>query len=110
MENFDTLYHMVLVGRMYETISRDLIITAFIVGSLSGVVALVMEKITKPILYIWGFVSLCIIGSIITAGIRASYPTIDDVKIIVAYKAGEKILTSDEFKAAYDKLLQINEK
>lgn len=106
-----TLYNAILIGRFYSTMSNSFALLALLlfVASAFGTMVLIThepelwEHAKKCVAIAWVSVAACVLVAIVFSALNSRYPTIEDAKVIMTFKAGEKILTSDEFREALDK-------
>lgn len=109
--DIDQLYVMILQGRFYSTMSNSLGLVALLGFILCTLATLflsahepeILVRIRKGLACAWIFVGACLMACIVFASLNSKCPTIEDAKVILTYKAGEKLLTSDEIREAFDK-------
>lgn len=117
MEDMNTLYDAILVGRFYSTMANSFALLALLLFLISAFGTMVLithepelwERAKKCVAIAWVSVATCVLASIVFAALNSRCPTIEDAKVIMTFKAGEKILTSDEFREALDKWMLRND-
>lgn len=120
MNQFDHLVKLVLEGRSYDAISSMLDLpTVMLLMTVLGIAALLTvyyinsyndkEELAKAykLIKAWSVLLgvLLVMGATVcyTSFKAASYPTMDDAKLIVTYKVGEQVVNSPKFQELVDK-------
>lgn len=120
MNQFDHLVKLVLEGRSYDILSDILVFPAvlLLLVVLIGAVALTLyyvdayndkKELAKvyKLIKAWSvsLVVLLVLGATVcyTSYRAASYPTMNDAKLIVTYKVGEQVVNSPKFQELVDK-------